>query len=360
MTFTLNLVIPPHSFVSFYISAQASRVVRFWNAPSTSGLYVATPAPTLQPGAVAAATADGAIVTQTGYSYSGQPSLTAFSSTPFNLNGVSNGFSTGRLVKMSFSYKAYCPGSASTTCLPSPPPLPPSPSPSPLPLPSAYRCQAYSITGDTAASSSQVSRSCIATVCAGQTLTYGTTAVGMPALAGAAVCSSGDTYINLFDVSSGNAESITLSPSSLTFLSYSDNDAQLTSNGNGGGCDNSMYVVPAGSAITSILIGAGCHNQLVPCAATPAWSVSGPACAPATPAPSSFFSPPICCGPASATVSGETVPAQGVLVATGLPAGWMATNTVNDRPADTLVLSRLAHFLSTFPLLASNRSQQSR
>ena len=64
---------------------------RFWNAPSvpaTAPTYVPTYAPELQPDALAINAGD--LDVYTGYSYSGQPPLTGFSSTPFNMAKTTN------------------------------------------------------------------------------------------------------------------------------------------------------------------------------------------------------------------------------------------------------------------------------
>ena len=150
-------------------------------------------------------------------------------------------------------------------------------------------CAHYSITGDNLATSSSISKSCVASVCAGQTLTYGTTATvgGVPSVSGAsaltgATCTAGDTYIKLVDATgfvSGGVAAVSLVSS--TPLQTADNDALKTTTGGGGGCDNGAYTVDAG--VSQVLIAAGCHNAAL-CSATPAFIVTG-ACSSGAPAP---------------------------------------------------------------------------
>ena len=71
VTFDVELLMPSGSFASFYITAQASRVYRFWNAPPTNVNvpdYQAVFAPALVPGFNAVTSPDGALVVQTGFS----------------------------------------------------------------------------------------------------------------------------------------------------------------------------------------------------------------------------------------------------------------------------------------------------
>ena len=130
---------------SFYVTAQASRVYRFWNSPaspSLSAAYTPVAAPLLVPGATAVT--DGALTIQTGYGYFGQPPLSAFSSTPFQMLPSSNGFSTGRLAFMFFAYQNLCAADAADICHPSPPP-PPSVAPNSPPPPKRILFPPYPI-----------------------------------------------------------------------------------------------------------------------------------------------------------------------------------------------------------------------